>query len=118
MELKGSIADQGTGTPLANVTIWEIDNDGQAANVIGFSDSQGNYDVQVDDPTSTINYVVDGYTGTAIPYSQASSSDQILLAKDGSLTAKLTISNVPAWLWLLAGITFVWFIGDGKKTKK
>jgi hypothetical protein len=117
MEITGSIADQSTGAPIPNVTIWELMPDGQSANVVGASDSSGKYDVELDNPASNVNYAVDGYTALSIPATQAANSDQVLLAKDGSITATLKLSNVPAWLWLLAGVTVVWLIGDDKKKK-
>ena len=117
MELTGTVVDQSTGKPLANVTIWEIDPDGQAASVIGFSAANGSYDVDVSDPNSNINFVTDGYTGTNIPAAQAVLSDQVLLAKDGSVTAKFTLSGVPSWVWVLLAGLGIWFVGDGKKKK-
>jgi hypothetical protein len=41
----------------------------------------------------------------------------VLLAKDGALSAKFTLSGMPAWIWvLLAGIG-IFFLGDGKRKK-
>ena len=117
MEIKGTVIDQGTGKPLANVTIWEIDPDGQAASVVGFSGGDGSYDVDIENPSSNVNFVSDGYTGTNIPASQAVLSDQVLLAKDGSVSAKLTLSGVPAWVWVILAAVGVWFVSDGKKKK-
>jgi hypothetical protein len=117
MTLTGKVFDSTNGKPLVNVTVWEIDNDGQAANVIGFTDGAGNYSVDVDSTDSNINFVTDGYTGVSIPANQAAASDAVLLVPDGSLTATLKISNVPAWVWLLAGVTFIWMVGDGKRKK-
>jgi hypothetical protein len=117
MELVGSVADQVTGKPLANVTIWEISPDGQNANVIGFTDPSGKYDVDVENAGSNVNYVVDGYTGVSIPASQAALSDQILLATDGSVSAKLTLSGVPAWVWVVLAFVGIYYVSDGKKKK-
>jgi hypothetical protein len=117
MELTGKVVDQSTGKPLANVTIWEIDPTGQNATVIGFSAADGSYDVNVGNPGSDVNFVIDGYTGTNIPASQALLSDQVLLPPDGSVTAKLTLSGVPAWVWLLLAGVGIWVLSDGKKKK-
>ena len=117
MEISGSVADQSTGKTLANVTIWEISPDGQSAGVVGFTDASGKYDVDIQNTGSNVNFVVDGYTGVAIPASQAALSDQILLPPDGSVSAKLTLSGVPAWLWVLLAALGIYFVGDGKKKK-
>jgi hypothetical protein len=118
MEITGSVADQTTGKPLVNVTIWEISPDGQSAGVVGFTDGSGKYDVNISNPGSTVNYVIDGYTGTTIPASQAALSDQILLAPDGSVSATLSLSGIPAWVWVLLAALGIYFVGDGKKLKK
>lgn len=117
MELTGSVADQKTGKPLPNVTIWEIPADGQSAQVIGYTDYAGRYDVNTAVSDSTVNFAQDGYTSTAIPVLQASNSDQILLPPDGSIVATLKLSGVPSWLWLFVGGLVVLFIGDSKKRK-
>jgi hypothetical protein len=115
MEIKGSVADQANGSPIVGAQIWEILPDGRSAEVVGVTGVGGKYDVEISDPGSTVNFVIDGYTATAIPATQAAGSDQVLLAKDGSLQAKLTLSGVPAWLWMLAGVAFIFLIGDKKK---
>jgi hypothetical protein len=115
MEVTGKVVDQANGNALVNVTIWEISPDGQNAEVIGFSGPDGKYDVNVRNAGSTINYVTDGYTGVSIPTSQALLSDQVLLAKDGSVTAKLSLSGFPAWLWLLVAGFGIYLITDRKK---
>lgn len=117
MEITGSVADQSTGKTLANVTIWEISPDGQNANVVGFTDGSGKYDVNVENPGSDVNFVIDGYTGISIPASQAALSDQVLLAPDGSVTAKLTLSGVPAWVWILLAALGIYFVNGDKKLK-
>ena len=117
MEITGVVTDQATGKPLANVTIWEIQPDGQSAEVVGFSGNDGSYDVNINNAGSDVNFVIDGYQGTSIPASQALLSDQVLLAKDGSVTAKLTLSNIPAWVWVLLAALGIYFINDGKKLK-
>lgn len=117
MEVSGKVIDQANGQPLANVTIWEISSDGQSAEVVGFSDASGRYDVNINNAGSNINFVLDGYTGTNIPGSQVLLSDQVLLAKDGSITAKLTLSNVPPWVWLLLAAVGVYYIGNPKKRR-
>jgi hypothetical protein len=115
MELTGSVVDQANGNYIPNVTIWEIAPDGRSAEIIGYSDAAGKYDVFLNNANSNINYVVDGYTGLNIPAGQALLSDQVLLQKDGSVSAKLTLSGVPSWLWvLLAGIG-IFFLSDNKK---
>jgi hypothetical protein len=117
MELTGTVVDQANGKPIANVTIWEIAPDGRSAEIIGYSDGAGKYDVYINSSASNINFVTDGYTGTNIPAGQALLSDQVLLAKDGALSAKFTLSGMPAWIWvLLAGIG-IFFLGDGKRKK-
>lgn len=118
MEITGSVADQSTGKTLANVTIWEISPDGQNANVIGFTNGSGAYDVNVENAGSDVNFVTDGYTGVSIPASQAALSDQVLLAPDGSVSAKLTLSGVPAWIWIVLAALGIYFIGDGKPKKR
>lgn len=117
MNLTGSVADQSNGTPIKNATIWEVSQDGQSANVVGFTDPAGKFSVDIDSTNSTINFVQDGYTGVTIPAIQALASDQILLAPDGSFSAKVTLQNVPSWLWVLVGATVIFLIGDGKKKK-
>jgi hypothetical protein len=115
MELTGKVVDQANGQPIAGVQIWEIDPTGQNAQAVGFSGVDGSYDVFINNAGSTVNFVIDGYTGTVIPASQAMLSDQVLLAKDGSVSAKLTLSGVPAWVWLLlAGIGIFYFDGHRK----
>jgi hypothetical protein len=117
MELTGTVVDQANGNTLANVTIWEIAPDGRSAEIIGYTDGSGKYDVFVNNAGSNINFVTDGYTGTNIPAGQALLSDQVLLVKDGTVQAKFTLSGMPAWVWVfLAGIA-VFFIGDGKKRR-
>jgi hypothetical protein len=118
MEITGSVADQTTGKALVNVTIWEISPDGQNANVVGFSDTNGAYDVNVENPGSDVNFVIDGYTGVSIPASQAALSDQVLLAPDGSVYAKITLSGIPSWVWVLLAALGIYFVSDGKKLKK
>lgn len=118
MEITGTVVDQATGIVLANVTIWEILPDGQSAEVIGFTDNSGKYDVNVNNAGSDINFVQDGYQGTSIPASQALLSDQVLLAKDSSVTAKLTLSGLPSWIWLLLAGLGIYFITDGTKRRK
>jgi hypothetical protein len=117
MELTGTVVDQSTGLPIANVQIWEIDPDGQAASVIGYSDPKGNFDVQVTSASSSINFAQDGYTGVALPFAQAQNSDQVLLQPDGSVSAKITLSGIPSWVWVALAFVGIFFIGDGKKKK-
>jgi hypothetical protein len=117
MEITGTVVDQATGKPLANVTIWEIAPDGQSAEVVGFSGNDGSYDVNINNAGSDVNFVSDGYQGTSIPASQALLSDQVLLAADSSVTAKLTLSGIPAWVWVLLAGLGIYFIGEGKKIK-
>lgn len=115
MEITGKVLDQATGKPLAGVTIWEIMPDGQSAEVVGFSDASGNYDVNVNNAGSNINYVLDGYQGTNISGGAAQLTDAVLLQRDGSFTAKLTLSNVPPWVWLLLATVGIYYLGDKKK---
>jgi len=117
MELRGKVVDQSNGNGLDSVTIWEISPDGQAAQVIGFSDYAGNYDVNVNNAGSNINFVQDGYLGVNIPASQALLSDQVLLQKEGSVSAKLTLSGFPKWVWYILAIVGVYYIADGNKKK-
>lgn len=117
MTLTGSVADQSNGNYLPFVQIWEIPAAGREAWVVGTTDQFGKYSVDVD-PTSTVNFVTDGYTGVVIAGSQAALADQVLLAPDGSLTAKLTLSGFPAWLWVVLGGAFIFLIGDGKKKRR
>jgi hypothetical protein len=117
MEITGTAVDQATGAALNNVTIWEILPDGQSAEVIGFTDSAGKYDVNVSNAGSDINFVLDGYQGTSIPASQALLSDQVLLQKSNTVTAKLSLSGFPAWVWLLLAGLGIYYITDGTKRK-
>jgi hypothetical protein len=117
MTISGSIADQSNGKVIPNATIWEIPPDGQSAWVVGVTDYKGAYSIDVD-PSSTVNFVADGYTGVVIPGSQAALADQVLLAPDGSLTAKISLSGFPAWLWVVLGGAFIFLIGDGKKKRR
>lgn len=117
MELTGKVVDQANGNGLANVTIWEISPDGQAAQVVGFSDNAGKYDVNINNAGSNLNFVQDGYLGVNIPASQALLSDQVLLQKDGSVSAKFTLSGLPAWVWYLLAAVGIYYIADGKKKK-
>jgi hypothetical protein len=117
MELKGKVFDQGTGAPLSGVTIWEIPPDGRSANVLGYSLPDGSFTIDVENSASTINFVTDQYLGLQIPAGQVAASDAVLLQKDGSITAKLTLSGLPAWLWVVAAFGFIFFIGDNKKRR-
>jgi hypothetical protein len=117
MTLTGKVFDSTNGKPLVNVTVWEIDNDGQAANVIGFTDGAGSYSVAVDSSDSNINFVTDGYTGVSIPATQAQASDAVLLVPDGSVTAKLTLSGIPSWVWVVLAFAGIFFLDNGKKKK-
>lgn len=116
MTLTGSVADQSNGKLIPNATIWEYADDGRSAWVIGNTDYKGAYSVEVD-PGTTVNFVADGYTGVSIPGDQAAMADQILLAPDGSLTAKISLSGFPAWLWIVLGGAVIFLIGDGKKKR-
>lgn len=118
MELTGKVVDQANGKPLNNVTIWEISPDGRTAEVLGYSDPSGNYDIVVSDAGSNINFVLDGYTGTNIAASQVAISDQVLLQKDTGIVAKLTLSGVPSWLWLFLAAIGVYYIAENPKRKK
>lgn len=118
MELTGKVVDQANGKPLGAVTIWEIYPDGQNAEVLGYSDPSGNFDVQLNDPDSNVNFVLDGYTGTNIAAAQVALSDQVLLAKDNGITAKFTLSGVPSWLWLFMAAIGIYYIGTGKPRKR
>jgi hypothetical protein len=115
MEITGTVVDQATGNAIPNVTIWEIAPDGRSAEIVGYSDMSGKYDVFINNQGSTINYVTDGYTGLTLPASQVLLSDQVLLQKDGSVSAKLTLSGIPAWVWLVLAGLGIFFIGDGKR---
>lgn len=117
MEITGQVVEQATGKPVAGVTIWEISPDGQNAEVVGFAGPDGKYDVNINNAGSMVNFVQDGYTGLAIPTSQALLSDQVLLQKDGSVSAKLTLSGVPAWVWMLLAGIGIFFISDGKNKR-
>lgn len=118
MDLSGKVVDQANGNPLGNVTIWEISPDGRNAEVLGYTDPSGGYDIQVGDAGSTINFVLDGYTGTNISAAQVSISDQVLLQKDSAITAKLTLSGVPSWLWLFLAAIGVYYLGVEKPKRK
>jgi hypothetical protein len=118
MEITGKVVDQQTGGALANVTIWEITPDGQSAEVIGYSDKSGSYDVNVYNAGSNVNFVLDGYTGTNIAASQALLSDQVLLQKEVGNSPKLSLSGVPSWLWLFLAAIGVYYIGNGKQKRK
>jgi hypothetical protein len=114
MELTGTVVDQANGQSIPNVTIWEIAPDGRSAEIVGYSDASGKYDVFLNSSASNINFVTDGYTGLNIPAGQALLSDQVLLVKDGTLQAKFTLSGVPAWVWLLVAGVGIFLIGDKK----
>jgi len=115
MQLTGQVVDQTTGKPIAGATIWEFLADGRSANVIGYSDSNGRYTVNVVNDNSNVNFSQDGYQGTNISAVQAGNSDQVLLAPDGSFSANITFRNVPTWLWVLAGVGFIYLLNDKKK---
>jgi hypothetical protein len=117
MELTGSVADQSNGAPLVGVTVWEISPDGQSAFVVGITGAGGKYDVNIDNAGSNVNFALDGYTGLSIPASQALASDQVLLQKDGSLSATLKLSGVPSWVWVAVGFVVIFLVGDKKKKK-
>lgn len=118
MQLTGKVVDQATGAPLGGVTVWEIAPDGQSAEVLGYTDPAGNYDVALSSDASNINFVRDGYTGTNITAMQAAVSDQVLLQKESAITAKFSLSGVPSWLWLFLAAIGVYYIGTGKPQKK
>jgi hypothetical protein len=117
MQLSGTVVNQANGQPLANVTIWEISPDGQAAQVIGFSGSVGTYAVNLNNAGSTVNFVKDGYQGVTIPGSQALLSDQVLLAPDAAITAKISFAGLPSWVWFLVGGILIFSVSDKKKRK-
>jgi hypothetical protein len=115
MEVSGKVVDQATGLPVKNATIWEFDPNGTEAWVLGYSLNDGSYKVQVENADSNLNFVADGYIGTNIPAMQAAGSDQTLLQRDNTITAKLTLSNIPAWVWVLLAAFGIYYIGDEKK---
>lgn len=117
MELTGTVVNQANGQPIPNVTIWEISPDGQNATVIGFTGIAGTYDVNLNNAGSQVNFVKDGFQGVNIAGSQALLSDQVLLAPDGSITAKLSLSGFPAWFWLLVGGMLIFLVPDKRKRK-
>jgi hypothetical protein len=107
MNLSGSVVSMTTGVPLKNVTIWEILSGGRAANVIGVTDNNGNYNVSTDADDSNINFAIDGYTGESIPVSQAATVDQILLAPLGIANSSQA-KGIPVWVWVIVGIGVIY----------
>lgn len=118
MQLTGTVADQSNGKLLPNVTIWEISPDGQDAQVIGFTGLVGSYNVNLNNAGSTVNFVKDGYQGASFAGSQALLSDQVLLAPEGALTAKVSFTGIPTWLWVVVGGILIFLLPDGKKKRK
>lgn len=93
MDVSGLIADRITGKPLAGVTIWSYSNDGQTANVIGYSDSDGNFEIPVNG--LTVAFEKDGYTGLQTPDDMINEGGTITLTQ--SMTA-MVAKNFPPWL--------------------
>ena len=110
------ILDGDTGAKLPGVEIWEIAADGRSAFIIGSSDDAGNYDVNLEDGYSNVNYVTDGYTGLNITAAQAAGSDAVLLRKDvATVPAKLSLASIPAWVWVLLAAVGIYYVGEKRK---
>ena len=115
MELKGMVMDQQTGNPLPGVTVWEISADGRSANVLGYSDKSGNYDVMLSDPQSDVNFILDGYTGTNIQGTQAQTIDAVLLSPLPVPATKNKLSAIPAWAWWIVAGAGIYYLSKNYK---
>jgi hypothetical protein len=108
--VSGLVADRMTGKPLPGVTIWAYSPDGRSATVLGYSDSEGDFEIPINGVT--IAFEKDGYTGMQIP------DDMINEAGTVTMNPTLkTLAGFPAWLWEVVVIIGIYFLSSGKKRK-
>lgn len=110
MNVSALVADRVTGKAIPGVTVWGYAPDGQSAEVLGYTDSDGNFEIPVNG--ITIAFEKDGYTGLQIP--------DDMITEGGTITLSQSVSSIvgnslPAWVWeVIVLIGFV-FLASKKK---